>query len=295
MAKHFLNNHIGRVAAYRLMSKAAKAITKFAQETMFFQTSFRHAFLYWVKKLLSSNVLKYPAKVRKYSTVFGLSILGDSLSSRVKPHSDNSSSIPLKYSIPTFSPLTDDKTGPILSNKQLKEFLCGSPGINLSTRSSSLQNALLYSNISISKFFPSNIIRKSKYIYKMSKKSQIQEEPKRIYREEIEIEVPKSPEEKAKDQAKFNELVLERYQLEATIERAKERIASMRYELRSAADAASKDTAEVEVEAIVKVYPQSMKKEYYVDGILHHTEDAMRWDLQADVDDLNYVEEEETA
>ncbi len=128
----------------------------------------------------------------------------------------------------------------------------------------------------------------------MSKKSPIQEEPKRIYRDEIEIEVPKSPEQKAKDMARFNELVLERYNLEFTIEKAKEKLSSMRYELRRAAEAANKDTEEVDVEAIVKVYPKAMKKEFYINDELHHTEDADEWDLQAHVDDLNYVEEEET-
>lgn len=127
----------------------------------------------------------------------------------------------------------------------------------------------------------------------MSKKKTKAEEPKRIYKETIDIEVEKSQDEIQGSKDKLQDLVMEKYNLEQSIEKAKLQLKEMAHKLKRATEECELTTRTEEVEAIVKVYANSMKKEYYVNDELHKTEDADRWDLQTDTDDLNYVEEEE--
>ncbi len=125
-------------------------------------------------------------------------------------------------------------------------------------------------------------------------KTTAQEEPKRIFKETMDIEVPKSEKEKQQAKDKLQELVMTKFGLENQIEECKKKLSGMKYHISRAAEDANSEKKEEEVEATIKIFAKSMKKEIYIDGQLHATETAERYELQADIDDENYKEEEDT-
>lgn len=118
------------------------------------------------------------------------------------------------------------------------------------------------------------------------------EEPKRIFKETIKIQVPKTEKEKKQANEKLQELVMLKFSLEKQIEDCKKKLAGMKYDLSQAAEEAASETKEEDVEATIKIYAKSMKKEIWIKDQLHATEKADRYELQADIDDLNYQEED---
>lgn len=133
----------------------------------------------------------------------------------------------------------------------------------------------------------------------MSKKAKTKqaEEPKRIFKEEITIEVPKSQKEILEAQSKLQDLVMQRYKFEQQIEKAKLGINNLKNEIKEAEREANSDTKDQDIDAIVKVFPGRMEKEFWItvngEEVLHKTEECRSWELQAEVDDLNYDPDKE--